>query len=131
MQETVVGETPLDPERIPDKFGHTHYTASGGIGWTAIAAIETTCWDVKGKVLDAPVYELIGGEYRTRIPLYSDTEALTGESTDIDFTEEYAPETYAEAAREVVSLGFTALKFNLAFIEDPVCPEKDSAQRRV
>lgn len=130
MADTVIGENPLDPERIAELLSRTHYTASGGIGRAAIAAIETACWDLKGKVLDAPVYELLGGKFRDRIPLYSDAEALAGDAEGIDFTEEYEPDAYAAAAREVVDEGFQALKFDL---DVPTLgnPNEDRAARRL
>lgn len=129
MRETVVGENPLDPERVAETIARKHYTATGGIGRAAIAAIETACWDIKGKVLDLPVYELLGGKYRDEISLYSDSEALAGESDAIDFTAEYTPEAYAAAAEEVIDAGFDVLKFDLD-VPTPGVTE-DRASRRL
>jgi len=38
---------------------------------SAIAGIDQALWDIKGKVLDAPVYELLGGLVRDRMKVYS------------------------------------------------------------
>ena len=130
MRDTVVGANPLDPERVADILARTHYTATGGIGRAAIAAVETACWDVKGKLLGVPVYELLGGKYRDRVRLYSDTEALAGDSAGIDFETEYTPEAYAEAAGEAVEMGFDALKFDLD-VPTPGRPDEDRAARRL
>jgi len=130
MTDTVIGENPLDPERVAEKLGRTHYTASGGLGQAAIAAIETACWDLKGKALNVPVYELLGGKYRNEITLYSDTEALVGKSVGIDFSEEYEPDAYAQAAAEAVDRGFEVIKFDL---DVPTLgnPDEDRAARRL
>jgi L-alanine-DL-glutamate epimerase-like enolase superfamily enzyme len=130
MRDTVVGENPLDPERVAEQLARTHTAASGGIGRAAIAAIETACWDVKGKLLGVPVYELLGGKYRDRVRLYSDTEALAGESAGIDLETEYTPDAYAEAAAEAVEMGFDALKFDLD-VPTPGRPDEDRAARRL
>jgi L-alanine-DL-glutamate epimerase-like enolase superfamily enzyme len=130
MADTIIGENPLDPERIAEKLGRAHYVASGGIGRAAIAAIETACWDLKGKVHDVPVYELLGGKYRNEITLYSDTEALVGDSVGIDFSEEYDPAAYAEAAGVAVDRGFQVIKFDLD-VPTPGRPDEDRASRRL
>ena len=112
----VVGENPLDIDRIRDLLNQ-NYTGAGRIGQGAFTGIEIALWDLKGKILDVPVYELLGGKYRDDITLYCDThggEALGGaEAQDLDPTEIYTPESYARAAREVVDEGFEALKFDL------------------
>ena len=70
---------------------------------SAISAIDIALWDVKGKALGVPVYELIGGSYRKRIQLYANYWFIDGEHT---------AEDYARQAKDVVSQGFTALKFD-------------------
>lgn len=129
MAETVLGANPLGPDAIAERLARAHHTATGGIGRSAIAGIETACWDLKGKLLDVPVYELLGGPYRGEIPLYADAEALAGDAAGIDFEAEYEPEAYAAAAREVVDRGFRALKFDL----DVPTPgrDEDRAARRL
>lgn len=42
----------------------------GAFGGGIIAAIDTALWDLKGKMLDAPIWSLLGGKFRGRIPLY-------------------------------------------------------------
>ncbi|MFB6312173.1 MAG: mandelate racemase/muconate lactonizing enzyme family protein [Salinirussus sp.] len=129
MADTVIGENPLSPERIAERLQRAHYTATGGIGRAAIAGIEMACWDLKGKVLDVPLYELLGGPFRSAVQLYSDAEALAGEAEGIDFEAEYTPDAYAAAAREVVDEGFQALKFDLDVPTPDVDPEDRAARR--
>lgn len=99
------GENPLDVERLRD------------VMWEPGPGVEMALWDIKGKLLDVPVYELLGGRYRRDVRVYCDThggESLgEAQSADVDPREVYTPESYAEAAREVVDAGFDAIKFDL------------------
>ena len=85
---------------------------------TAATGIEIALWDTAGKILGVPVYQLLGGKYRDAVRIYCDCHA--GEAYSVDHgsteygdTDAYAPEAYAETARQVVDQGFTALKFDL------------------
>jgi L-alanine-DL-glutamate epimerase-like enolase superfamily enzyme len=44
--------------------------AHGGATWQAIAGIELALWDIKGKALGVPVYELVGGPTRSHQKVY-------------------------------------------------------------
>ena len=70
---------------------------------SAISAIDIALWDIKGKALGAPVYELLGGAYRDRILLYANYWFIDGG---------HNPDDYARQAKEAVSKGFTGLKFD-------------------
>ncbi len=76
-----VGENPLDVERLWQKMrGHSTWYANGGIATFAISAIDMALWDVKGKELGVPVYELLGGKRHDRLRVCAsvifDTENL-------------------------------------------------------
>ncbi|MFC6734561.1 mandelate racemase/muconate lactonizing enzyme family protein [Haladaptatus sp. GCM10025893] len=103
------------------------YTGSGTIGQSAITAIETACWDIKGKILGVPVYELLGGKFRDEIGVYSDTQATAKEEGS---SEEFTPEAFARAARDVVNQGFESIKFDLD-VMTPGHPNDDTAARRM
>jgi len=129
MDVDLTGENPLDTHRVRELL-EQRYTGCGRIGQAAFTAIETACYDIKGKLLDVPVYELLGGKYRDEIKIYCDThggESL-GEAEVDSPTDEYTPESYARAAREVVDEGFEALKFDL---DVPTHAEYDEFNRRM
>ena len=71
LSEYVIGQ---DPSRINDLW-QTMYRAGfyrgGPILMSAIAGIDQALWDIKGKVLGAPVYQLLGGLVRDRMKMYS------------------------------------------------------------
>jgi len=129
MDVDLAGENPLDTDRIVELLNQ-RYTGCGRIGQAAFTAIETACYDIKGKLLGVPVYELLGGKYRDSIKIYCDThggESL-GEAEAHDPRDVYTPESYARAAREVVDEGFEALKFDL---DVPTHADYDEANRRM
>ncbi len=127
----IVGENPLDITRITELLNQ-RYSGAGGIGQSAFTGIETALWDIKGKVLDAPIYELLGGKYRDELMTYCDTHAgeSVGEALASETDEVYTPASYAAAAREVVDEGFDALKFDLD-VPVPGRPKGDVAARRL
>ena len=125
------GENPLDTDRITALLNQS-YTGSGRIGQAAFNGVEMACLDIKGKLLNVPVYELLGGKYRDNVQLYCDThggEPLgQTEAGEVDPRDVYTPESYARAAREVVDNGFKALKFDL---DVPTTQGVDTAARRL
>ena len=91
-----------DPSRIEDIWT-TLYRAGfyrgGGIMMSAISGIDQALWDIKGKLFQAPVYELMGGACRDKMRVYS---WVGGDR----------PSDVGKAAREKLEEGFTAVKMN-------------------
>ncbi|KOX94007.1 galactonate dehydratase [Haloarcula rubripromontorii] len=91
-----------DPMRIEDHWQTMYrggFYRGGPVLMSAIAGIDQALWDIKGKHHDMPVYELLGGKARDRMRVY---QWVGGDR----------PEGVADAAREKVDEGFTALKMN-------------------
>lgn len=127
----VIGENPLDIDRLMELL-EQRYTGAGYIGKAAMTGIEIALWDLKGKLFDVPVYELLGGKYRSSVQTYCDTHAgeSVGAALDGDADTVYTPESYAKAAREVVNDGFKSLKFDLD-VPMPGEDDEDVASRRL
>ena len=63
----------LDARRIEDIWQFLYkgaYWRRGPVTMSAIAAVDTALWDIKGKALDAPVYQLLGGASRDAVMVY-------------------------------------------------------------
>jgi galactonate dehydratase len=94
-----------DPHRI-EEFWHNAYRDAywrgGAVLMSAISAVEMALWDIKGKDLGVPVYQLLGGKIRDEIPCYANGW----------FAPATTPEEFAAKAREAVDQGFKALKWD-------------------
>jgi galactonate dehydratase len=77
---------------------------------SVLSGLELACWDVVGKAVGKPVYELLGGRVHERLRAYTYLYPEPGDSTDV-----YSdPELAASRAAEYVALGHTAVKFDPA-----------------
>ncbi|MEX1020303.1 MAG: mandelate racemase/muconate lactonizing enzyme family protein [Litorilinea sp.] len=97
----IVGDDPANIEAIWHKiFRNLTYVGSRGATSAAISAIDIALWDIRGKVLGQPIYQLLGGPVRDRIALYC--HPFKGVS----------PDSIRVAAREIVDAGFMAFKMD-------------------
>jgi galactonate dehydratase len=94
----VIGEDPLHPERLWQKMYKGMYLQVS----VAMNAIEIACWDILGKWLGAPVWQLLGGMQRPQLRVYANGW----------YQGPRDPGFFAEAAARVCELGYTALKFD-------------------
>lgn len=107
QREWLIGQDPARIEPIWHQM-FRRYTSVGAKGATtaAVSGVDIALWDIRGKALGLPVYELLGGKFRDDIDLYANGW-FSGCAT---------PEDYARAARErVLPAGHTALKFDPFF----------------
>lgn len=97
MDTYIVGSDPRDIELLWQQMYRSGFYRGGPILMSALSGIDQALWDIKGKWLDVPIYELLGGKARERIQLY----AHVGGST---------PAEVAASVNRRVSEGFTAVK---------------------
>ena len=72
LRELLIGEDPLQVESLWDKmYRGLIYIGRRGIGIHAISGIDIALWDIKGKALGKPLYELIGPPLRTKVRAYA------------------------------------------------------------
>jgi L-alanine-DL-glutamate epimerase-like enolase superfamily enzyme len=100
LRRILIGENPHAVERIWDKMYRTAIHGRKGMTMMAISKVDLALWDLKGKLLGVPVYELLGGPTRTKIRAYA---SMLGYSVE--------PERAAQRAREAVAQGYTATKW--------------------
>ena len=86
LRDALIGEDPLDVERLWHKmYRGLIYFGRRGIAVHAISGLDIALWDIKGKALGKPVFELLGTPYRDRVRAYAsrlmpDTTAETAEA---------------------------------------------------
>ena len=67
----VVGMDPFDLERLAWQFHWAEYGRAGEVTQTALAAIDLACYDLMGQATGEPVWRLLGGRFRDRVPAYA------------------------------------------------------------
>jgi L-alanine-DL-glutamate epimerase-like enolase superfamily enzyme len=126
------GEDPRDIERLVEKmrWAASGAGSTGGLVWNAISGIEAALWDLKGKLLGVPVWQLLGGRFRDEVRLYLDCHAAgaleclspllqpvspSWEITRPDAEPASGEVISASAARadQMAQAGYNALKFDL------------------
>jgi galactonate dehydratase len=106
-------QSPLNVHRLFEQIrkGGVFSGAQAGVYVAVLSAIETALWDLTGKALGLPVYQLLGGKFRDSVRVYMDTALYQNTLPK--------PEDFAKAAKEAVDMGFTAIKFDLDQANDP------------
>jgi len=102
LAELLVGQDPMAIERLWDTMQRaTSPFGTAGLASFAISAVDNALWDLKGKLLKRPVYELLGGPQKDRIFCYAS-------NTDISYGTENSIAWFLE-------LGFRAVKLFLRY----------------
>jgi galactonate dehydratase len=98
----VLGQDPFRIEALwSAMYDHSFWAKGGGpIVFAGISAIEQALWDIKGKALELPVYELLGGKVRERVRLYANGWSFRANTAD----------EFARATERVLNDGYSALK---------------------
>lgn len=113
----LVGKDPFAVEHHVETMSRDGYWRTGAVMRSAISAVEAAMLDIKGKALDVPVYELLGGAHRTKVRCYANAW----------FVGAREPDDFARKAEAALEMGFRALKW------DPFGThylQMDRAQRR-
>ena len=116
----VIGYDPFDTEKIWEHLHrHTFWGMNGGIVVSAaMAAIDTACWDIKGKALNLPVYKLLGGKTNDKLRAYA-SQLQFGWRTLIQGDDKMhvlsKPEDYYTVVKDAMKDGYTAVKIDPVF----------------
>ena len=102
VQNYLIGKDPMSHELHWTRLYLDNMDKGGRLFSTALSGIDIALWDLKGKILNSPVYSLLGGPYQEKIRVYANGW----------YTTPAAPELNAEEALKVVEMGYTAMKFD-------------------
>jgi len=163
LKHMLIGEDPANIDRLWNKIlvatmGHGQ---TGTVGGGALTAVEMALWDIKGKVLGQPVWNLLGGCFRDRIPVYGHAKTakraqeliergyraakvgFTG-AVDLDAVwevrEAMGPDrdVMVDAhgpswmtTQDAILIGRELEKMDILFYEDPIAPEHWTGYRRL
>jgi galactonate dehydratase len=118
LKSILVGEDPFNIERLWIKMvQQTSFAYMSSL----ISAVDVALYDIKGKALGVPVYDLLGGLYRKHIRLYPHLKGTWNSFPDPKqadlFSEpwgvvEYTPEQIGQHAKDLADEGYTAIKFD-------------------
>lgn len=105
LRRHLVGRDPFQIDALFEELRRRNVFNGGFAGAliTALTGIELALWDLKGKALGVPIYELLGGKFRDAIRVYADCEVEPGMNFD----------DIKRVVDGVLARGFTALKIDL------------------
>ena len=106
FKDYLIGKDPFQIEDITQSLYHAQFFR-GSVIMSAISAIDIALWDIKGKALGVPVYELLGGKTRDKVRVYASVMKSKDEK----------PEELAKKYVALKEQGFTAAK---VFLTEPV-----------
>ncbi|MDY6315577.1 MAG: galactonate dehydratase [Clostridia bacterium] len=110
IKEYLTGKNPLEIEKHWHTIYRDAYWRGGPVLMSALSAVDTALWDILGKSLNVPVYQLLGGRANDKVRIYVNGW-FAGAKT---------PQEFAEKAKTAVKRGVTAMKwdpFGKAYLE--------------
>ncbi len=102
LERYLVGRDPHDVEAFWHDTYRDAYWRGGPVLMSALSAVEMALWDIKGKDLGVPAYQLLGGQVRTSVPCYANGW----------FAPAKTPDEFAAKARIAADQGFKGLKWD-------------------
>ncbi len=102
LERYIVGRDPHNIEEFWHRVYRDAYWRGGVVLMSALAGVEMALWDIKGKSLGVPVYQLLGGKVRDSIKCYANAW----------FPGAKKPEEFAKCAKAAVENGFSGLKWD-------------------
>ena len=135
MASMVIGMDPLATQVVWNHMFRDSFWAQGGgvIAFSAISAIDTALWDIRGKVYQVPVYQLLGGKMHSSLRSYASQLQFGWSDRGMVFDKGYRAEDLAASARAAVQEGYDAVKINfitydahggrLGYLTGPLTPD--------
>ncbi|QBY03773.1 mandelate racemase/muconate lactonizing enzyme family protein [Thalassotalea sp. HSM 43] len=105
----LIGHDPFQTEALWTRMLRESFWGLGGgpVIYAAMSAIDTALWDIKGKALGVPVYQLLGGKVNHKLRTYASQLQFDWDS---EVNRLFAPEDYGKAAQKAIDDGYDAVK---------------------
>ncbi|MCZ6676148.1 MAG: galactonate dehydratase [Candidatus Poribacteria bacterium] len=107
MEPDLLGQNPFRIEYLWQVMFRGGFFPGGGVQTSAVSAVDIALWDIKGKALGVPVYELLGGQVRDKVVCYPHN----GDSSKL--------EDLVESCKRTTAAGFRFTRWGLV---DPTSP---------
>jgi galactonate dehydratase len=106
----LIGANPMKTEQLWDSMFRGTFWAQGGgpVVFGGMSAVDIACWDIKGKALGLPIYQLLGGKTNESLRTYASQIQFGWDENK--FKRLTLPAEYAEAAKAAVAEGYDAVK---------------------
>ena len=101
MAPGLIGRNPMQLEDLWQTLFFLPYYRSGSVHMSALSGIDMALWDIKGKVADLPVYELLGGRARKHLLTYANASGRNFEEVE-------------ENARKLMARGYKVIKVQVS-----------------
>ncbi|WP_218352301.1 mandelate racemase/muconate lactonizing enzyme family protein [Alteromonas lipotrueiana] len=114
----LIGWDAFNTEHLWSRMLRESFWGLGGgpVVYAAMSAIDTALWDIRGKALGVPVYQLLGGKTNDNLRCYASQLQF---DWDTEITKLVQPEAYGRAAEKAMADGYTAVKV------DPIVYDKN------
>jgi len=120
--EWIIGKDPMQAEAIWWELHSASVRHIGGIAYKAMAGIDSALWDIRGKALNTPVWQLLGGKLRDELRLYwshcGSVRAQPERAERLGIPRVRTTDDVKRLSEEVLKRGYTAIKTNLFPLED-------------
>jgi L-alanine-DL-glutamate epimerase-like enolase superfamily enzyme len=113
----LIGADPMKTEQMwENMFRNTFWAQGGGpVVYGGMSAIDIALWDIRGKALGQPIYQLLGGKTNESLRTYASQIQF---GWDDQFHMFSKPEEYADAARKAVAEGYDCIKIDPIMIDE-------------
>ena len=126
LGERMIGKDPMRAEEAWWSLIGYMQRQNGGIAYKAASGIDSALWDIRGKVLNAPVWQLLGGKMRDELRMYW-THCVSNRARHADALGVPAvrnTDDIRKMCEEIKEKGYTALKTNIFALDDVPGSEK-------
>lgn len=116
LGKLLIGRDPMKVEAIWEYlFRHTFWGMGGGpVIYGGMSALDIACWDIRGKALNAPIWQLLGGQTKSSLRTYASQLQF---DWDLQYKRLTEPAQYAEAMRKAMAEGYDSIKVDPIMID--------------